>query len=179
MTSCSSSRTRRQHRRQAAHTWVPMNGCYGWGSHHTRRSVCGPPSHELSTWASQLTWLSKRVFEVPAKKLARLANMAKGMRITASAETAGWLKLQELASLCGFAQSLRLAISCASLFLRSLYDATFELLSCLSGVSGSGEAYIPRFPMAIPCPRPQPSKGNTAPIQCMCRIIATCKTNGR
>jgi hypothetical protein len=66
--------------------------------------------------------LGRGVFEVPAKKLARLANMAKGLRITAS-KNCRLVKKQELASFCGFAQSLRLAVSCAGLFLRSLYDA--------------------------------------------------------
>ena len=66
--------------------------------------------------------LGKGVFEVPEKKLARLANMAKGLRVTAS-KNCRLVKKQELASFCGFAQSLRLAVSCAGLFLRSLYDA--------------------------------------------------------
>ncbi len=66
--------------------------------------------------------LEKGVFEVPAKKLARLANMAKGLRIVAS-QNCRLVKKQHLASFCGYAQSLRLAISCAQLFLRALYDA--------------------------------------------------------
>jgi hypothetical protein len=66
--------------------------------------------------------LERGVFEVPAKKLARLANMATGLRITA-AKNCRLVRKQELASFCGFAQSLRLAVSCAGLFLRSLYDA--------------------------------------------------------
>jgi hypothetical protein len=66
--------------------------------------------------------LAKGVFEVPQKKLARVANMAKGLRVTASLKCR-LISKQSLASFTGFAQSLRLAISCAPLFLRSLYDA--------------------------------------------------------
>ena len=66
--------------------------------------------------------LEQGVFEVPAKKLARLVNMAKGLRITA-AQNCRWVSKQELASFCGFAQSVKLAVSCAQLFLRKLYDA--------------------------------------------------------
>lgn len=66
--------------------------------------------------------LERGVFEVPEKKLARLVNMAKGLRVTASKQCRLVKKLA-LASFCGFAQSVRLAVSCAQLFLRALYDA--------------------------------------------------------
>jgi Reverse transcriptase (RNA-dependent DNA polymerase)/DNA N-6-adenine-methyltransferase (Dam) len=76
--------------------------------------------------------LEKGVFEVPAKKLARLANMAKGLRITAT-QNCRLVKKQLLASFCGFAQSVRLAVTCAGLFLRALYDAS----ASISGWHGS------------------------------------------
>ena len=66
--------------------------------------------------------LEQGVFEVPAKKMARLVNMAKGLLIT-SASNRRLVSKQALASFCGFAQSVKLAVSCAQLFLRKLYDA--------------------------------------------------------
>jgi hypothetical protein len=71
--------------------------------------------------------LEQGVFEVPAKKLARLVNMAKGLRVTAS-KNCRWVSKQALASFCGFAQSVKLAVSCAQLFLRKLYDACSSIL---------------------------------------------------
>ena len=62
------------------------------------------------------------VFEVPAVKMARLNNMAKGL-LVAAAKNRRLVPKQALASFCGFAQSIKLAVSCAQLFLRKLYDA--------------------------------------------------------
>jgi len=66
--------------------------------------------------------LQHGTFEVPAKKAARLVNLAKSLRITATKQCR-LVSKQDLASFCGFAQSVKLAVSCAQLFLRSLYDA--------------------------------------------------------
>jgi DNA N-6-adenine-methyltransferase (Dam)/Reverse transcriptase (RNA-dependent DNA polymerase) len=62
------------------------------------------------------------VFEVPAAKMSRLVNMAKGLLVTA-AKHRRLVSKQALASFCGFAQSVKLAVACAQLFLRKLYDA--------------------------------------------------------
>jgi DNA N-6-adenine-methyltransferase (Dam)/Reverse transcriptase (RNA-dependent DNA polymerase) len=104
----------------AGSTWVQSLLFWLGFTPHERKCVW-EPSQRLEH-LGLIVDLEKGVFEVPAKKLARLANMAKGLRITAS-KNCRLVKKQHLASFCGFAQSLRLAVSCAQLFLRALYDA--------------------------------------------------------
>eukprot|EP00878_Enallax_costatus_P026495 GHUV01028437.1.p2 GENE.GHUV01028437.1~~GHUV01028437.1.p2 ORF type:complete len:214 (+),score=32.88 GHUV01028437.1:753-1394(+) len=65
--------------------------------------------------------LAAGTFSVPAAKVARLARMAKGLAISAKLNKRRVSK-RELASFCGYAQSVRLAVMPANLFLRSLYD---------------------------------------------------------
>ena len=115
---------------QAGGTWIQQLLFWLGFTPHDKKCVWTP-----STRVEHLGLtvdLGRGVFEVPAKKLARLANMAKGLRITAS-KNCRLVKKQHLASFCGFAQSLRLAVSCAGLFLRSLYDAC----SAVKGWRGS------------------------------------------
>ncbi|GIL50946.1 hypothetical protein Vafri_7022 [Volvox africanus] len=65
--------------------------------------------------------LVEGLFEVPAEKLAKLRRMAIGLRITAK-KNRRLVQKRELAKLCGFAQSIKLALLPAQLFLRNLYD---------------------------------------------------------
>ncbi|EFJ53196.1 hypothetical protein VOLCADRAFT_102804 [Volvox carteri f. nagariensis] len=61
------------------------------------------------------------LFEVPAGKLAKLRRLAVGLRVTAK-KNRRLVQKRELAQLCGFAQSVKLALTPAPLFLRNFYD---------------------------------------------------------
>ncbi|GLC60878.1 hypothetical protein PLESTB_001686500 [Pleodorina starrii] len=61
------------------------------------------------------------LFEVPAEKLAKLRRLAVGLRVTAK-KNRRLVQKRELAKLCGFAQSVKLALTPAPLFLRNFYD---------------------------------------------------------
>jgi hypothetical protein len=88
---------------------------------HPKKSVW-TPSQQLEHLGLVVDFQSER-FAVPAAKVARVKNMAKQLRIAASLQKR-MVSKKALASFCGFAQSLRLAIHPAQLFLRSLYDAS-------------------------------------------------------
>ena len=60
------------------------------------------------------------VFEVPREKLRKIRRLAVDLRVTAKKNHRLVLK-RELAKFCGFAQSVKLAISPANLFLRNAY----------------------------------------------------------
>jgi Reverse transcriptase (RNA-dependent DNA polymerase)/DNA N-6-adenine-methyltransferase (Dam) len=60
-------------------------------------------------------------FEVPTEKLAKLRRMAVDLKVTAK-KTRRLVTKRDLAKFCGFAQSIKLAITPAQLFLRNLYD---------------------------------------------------------
>ena len=62
------------------------------------------------------------LFEVPKEKLAKLKRLAVGLRVTAKGNRR-LVGKRDLAMLCGFAQSVKLALPPAQLFLRNLYDA--------------------------------------------------------
>lgn len=60
-------------------------------------------------------------FAVPPAKVARLARLARGLIVSAKLKQR-LVSKRDLASFCGYAQSVRLAVMPANLFLRSLYD---------------------------------------------------------
>ena len=106
---------------QAGSTWVQELLFWLGFTPHDRKCVWTPATRVEHL--GLIVDLERGVFEVPAKKLARVANMAKGLRVVAT-KNCRLVTKQSLASFCGFAQSLRLAVSCAQLFLRSLYDVS-------------------------------------------------------
>ena len=61
------------------------------------------------------------LFEVPKEKLAKLRRLAVGLRVTAK-KNKRLVSKRDLAQLCGFAQSVKLALVPAQLFLRNLYE---------------------------------------------------------
>jgi hypothetical protein len=61
------------------------------------------------------------LFEVPAEKLSKLRRLAVSLRVTAK-KNRRLISKRDLAKLCGFAQSVKLALTPAPLFLRNLYD---------------------------------------------------------
>ena len=61
------------------------------------------------------------MFEVPAEKLSKLRRLAVSLRVTAK-KNRRLISKRDLAKLCGFAQSVKLALTPAPLFLRNLYD---------------------------------------------------------
>lgn len=65
--------------------------------------------------------LAQGTFCVPPAKVARLTRLARGIAITAK-QNKRRVPKRELAAFCGYAQSMRLAVMPANLFLRSLYD---------------------------------------------------------
>lgn len=65
--------------------------------------------------------LASGTFTVPPAKVARLARMARNL-IVAAKLNKRLVPKRDLASFCGYAQSVRLAVMPANLFLRSLYD---------------------------------------------------------
>lgn len=65
--------------------------------------------------------LAQGTFCVPPAKVARLTRLARGIAIAAK-QNKRRVPKRELAAFCGYAQSVRLAVMPANLFLRSLYD---------------------------------------------------------
>lgn len=65
--------------------------------------------------------LAQGTFSVPPAKVARLTRLAKSIIISAK-QNKRRVPKRELAAFCGYAQSVRLAVMPANLFLRSLYD---------------------------------------------------------
>ncbi|GLI65770.1 hypothetical protein VaNZ11_009366, partial [Volvox africanus] len=61
------------------------------------------------------------LFEVPKEKLSKLRRLAVGLRVTAK-KNRRLVQKRELAKFCGFAQSVKLALTPAPLFLRNFYD---------------------------------------------------------
>lgn len=74
--------------------------------------------------------LAQGTFSVPPAKVARLTRLARGLTVSAKLNKR-LVPKRDLAAFCGYAQSVRLAVMPANLFLRSLYD------DC-SSVSGWG-----------------------------------------
>jgi hypothetical protein len=81
--------------------------------------------------------LAAGTFSVPAAKLARLSRMARDITVSAKLRRR-LVPKRELASFCGFAQSVRLAVMPANLFLRSLYDV------CASVPGWNGDVRLSR-----------------------------------
>jgi hypothetical protein len=81
--------------------------------------------------------LAAGTFSVPAAKLARLTRMARDIAVSAKLRRR-LVPKRELASFCGFAQSVRLAVMPTNLFLRSLYDA------CASVPGWNGDVRLSR-----------------------------------
>lgn len=81
--------------------------------------------------------LAAGTFSVPPAKLARLTRMARDIAVSAKLRRR-LVPKRELASFCGFAQSVRLAVMPANLFLRSLYDA------CASVPGWNGDVRLSR-----------------------------------
>jgi hypothetical protein len=81
--------------------------------------------------------LAGSTFSVPPAKVSRLARLARGLAISAKLNKRLVAK-RDLAAFCGFAQSVRLAVMPANLFLRSLYD------DCSTCSSWSGSVRLSR-----------------------------------
>ncbi|WIA36356.1 hypothetical protein OEZ86_007675 [Tetradesmus obliquus] len=81
--------------------------------------------------------LAQGTFCVPLAKVARLTRLARGIAIAAK-QNKRRVPKRELAAFCGYAQSVRLAVMPANLFLRSLYDDSVNGPS--PGFSGVGLA---------------------------------------
>ncbi|EFJ50361.1 hypothetical protein VOLCADRAFT_88894 [Volvox carteri f. nagariensis] len=94
------------------------------------------------------------LFEVPAGKLAKLRRLAVGLRVTAK-KNRRLVQKRELAQLCGFAQSVKLALTPAPLFLRNFYDDLAQPVGgggtsavidwALLRGTRSGSAPVPRY----------------------------------
>lgn len=84
--------------------------------------------------------LAAGTFSVPPAKLARLTRMARDIAVSAKLRRR-LVPKRELASFCGFAQSVRLAVMPANLFLRSLYDACASVSGWRGDVRLSRQAF--------------------------------------
>lgn len=86
---------------------------------HPKKSIW-EPTQQLEHLGLSVD-LAANTFSVPAAKVARLARMARGLIVAAKLKRR-LVPKRDLASFCGYAQSVRLAVMPANLFLRSLYD---------------------------------------------------------
>ena len=100
-------------------------------SHHPRKCIWEPSQRLQHLGLVVDTELG--TFEVPSDKLKKLKRMAIDLRVTAKKNRRLVLK-SDLAKFCGFAQSVKLAIPPAQLFLRELYDDIAQPVSWSSRV---------------------------------------------
>ena len=100
-------------------------------SHHPRKCQWEPSQRVVHL--GLIVDTSSGQFEVPGEKLAKLKRMAVDLRVTAKKNRRLVLK-SELAKFCGFAQSVKLAVPPAQLFLRDLYDDIAQPVSWSSRV---------------------------------------------
>jgi hypothetical protein len=122
---------------EAGSAWI-MHLMYWLGfTPHPRKSVW-EPSQQLEHLGLVVDFAAES-FSVPVAKLARLRNMAKHLRVQASLNRR-MVPKRVLASFCGFAQSLSLAIHPAQLFLRALYDASASVARWTGSVQLSRRA---------------------------------------
>ncbi|WIA34613.1 hypothetical protein OEZ86_012932 [Tetradesmus obliquus] len=84
--------------------------------------------------------LAQGTFCVPPAKVARLTRLARGIAIAAKQNKRRAPK-RELAAFCGYAQSVRLAVMPANLFLRSLYDDCWGAVLPVLGDRPEGVAH--------------------------------------
>ncbi len=106
---------------------------------HPTKSIWEPSQHVEHL--GLLVDFKSEQFGVPVAKVARARNMAKQLRIKASANKR-LVSKKELASFSGFAQSLSLAVRPAQLFLRSIYSDSAQVKSWSGNVPGTPELFV-------------------------------------
>jgi hypothetical protein len=111
---------------QEGSTWLQTLMFWLGFTPHPTKSVW-EPSQQVEHLGLLIDFKAEQ-FGVPLAKVARARNMARQLRITASANKRLVAK-KDLASFTGFAQSLSLAVRPAALFLRSMYGDSAQVKS--------------------------------------------------
>jgi hypothetical protein len=149
-----------QQKAQEGSAWVHALMYWLGFTPHPTKSVW-EPSQQVEHLGLLVDFKSEQ-FGVPVAKVARARNMAKQLRIAASANKRLVTK-KALASFTGFAQSLSLAVRPAQLFLRSMYSDSAQVKSWSGSVRLSRRSMqdllwwqqlLPRFTVAPMVLRP-------------------------